>query len=82
MSILLRILSPEKLLLEKEVAKVELPGAKGRFVVLRGHAPIITALNEGEIAWAVKVDGPWDKLKTGPGFAEVCDDKVNACVER
>lgn len=75
MSISLKILSPESLLLEKEVERVELPGTLGRFVVLEDHAPIISALTKGRIVY----DG--GELGISSGFVEVRDNKVRACVE-
>ena len=37
----LTVLTPEKTLLDIMVSKVELPGAKGRFMVLKNHIPLI-----------------------------------------
>ena len=36
----LTVLTPEKTLLDIMVSKVELPGAKGRFMVLKNHIQI------------------------------------------
>ena len=77
----LKILSPEELLVEKEVEQVELPGTKGRFVVLKDHAPIISSLTAGRISWTC-ADGSEDSLETGSGFARVRDNVVIACIER
>ena len=49
--IFLTVLTPEKTLLEVNVSKVELPGAKGRFMVLRNHIPLISSLVEGTVAY-------------------------------
>ena len=43
------IVSPEKTLFEGEVEGVKLPGAKGRFEVLKDHAPLISTLTQGTI---------------------------------
>lgn len=45
------ILTPEKMLLEKQVSSVSLPGTKGRFMVLKDHAPLISSLEEGEVRY-------------------------------
>ena len=50
-NISLIVLTPEKTLLEKKVSKVSLPGTKGRFMVLRNHAPLISSLEEGDIVY-------------------------------
>ena len=43
------ILSPEALLFKGEVTAVNVPGAKGPFIILDHHAPIISLLTEGEV---------------------------------
>ena len=43
------ILSPEALLFKGEVTAVNVPGAKGPFVILDHHAPMISLLTAGEI---------------------------------
>ncbi len=48
----LEIITPESKVFSGEVDAVQLPGLDGSFQVLKGHAPIISALNEGK----VKVD--------------------------
>jgi F-type H+-transporting ATPase subunit epsilon len=48
----LEILTPESKVFSGEVLAVQLPGLDGSFQVLRGHAPIISALQKG----IVKVD--------------------------
>ena len=48
--ITLRILTPSSGETHSASA-VFLPGAKGRFEVLPGHAPIISALTAGEVSW-------------------------------
>ena len=50
-NIFLSILTPEKTLVEVNVEKVTLPGAKGRFMVLQSHAPVITSLEEGDVVY-------------------------------
>ncbi len=50
-NILLTIYSPEKVILEKMVCKVTLPGSKGSFMVLKDHAPLISSLEAGKIVF-------------------------------
>ncbi len=73
------ILTPEKTLLEKSVSKVELPGSKGRFMVLRNHEPLISSLDEGVVAF--ESDGVPEKVHIQSGFVEVLDNKVTVCAE-
>ena len=45
----LEIITPEKKIFSGEVEAVQLPGLDGSFQVLKGHAPIISALQEGMV---------------------------------
>ena len=72
------IVSPEKTLYKGEADIVKLPGEKGRFEVLNGHAPIISTLTEvtvecvGVEAFSTPVHG---------GFVQVMRNEVCICVE-
>ena len=79
MDIRLRIISPVKLLLDEMVDEVTLPGTLGPFVVLRNHAPIISSLEQGEIAYLH--EGGRFSCSISSGFVEVKDNVVCACVE-
>lgn len=72
------IVSPERTLYAAEADSISVPGEKGRFEVLRGHAPIISSLLPGKIF----VSGT-DKLELSisGGFIEVCENEVSLCVE-
>ena len=72
----LNIITPEGTLVDQEVDRVELPGAKGRFVVLKDHAPIVSSLVEGEIVF-----GQDESVQIKSGFVEVHDNQIIACVE-
>lgn len=77
--IFLTILTPERTLLEAEVSKVELPGAKGRFMVLRNHIPLISSLVEGNVNYVSH--GKEGSVKVRTGFVEINDNKVTVCAE-
>ena len=80
MSLKLHIITPEGPLAEASAVSVGLPGTLGPFVVLKDHAPIISALTKGEVVW---VDGEGEhRVSIGGGFAEVLDNVVTVCVER
>lgn len=51
MSLNLRIVSPEKVEFVGTVDRVVVPGASGEFEILPNHAPIISTLNSGRIAF-------------------------------
>jgi len=48
----LEIITPETRIFSGEIEAVQLPGIDGLFQILKGHAPIISALGKGK----VKVD--------------------------
>ncbi len=79
-SIQLDIISPVGTIVSQKVGKVELPGAKGRFMVLKDHAPLVSALVEGEIVFGVR-EGKDGVVPILSGFAEVTCNHVTACVE-
>ena len=47
---LLEVITPEKLLFKGEVAHVQMPGIDGSFGVLKGHAPLVSALKAGVVS--------------------------------
>lgn len=79
MSIALHILSPEATLVRADVSLVTLPGMVSPFTVLRGHAPLVTALTEGDIRYVT--GDREERIHIHEGFVEVHDNQVIACVE-
>jgi F-type H+-transporting ATPase subunit epsilon len=45
----LEILTPDKKVFEGDVTSVTVPGTLGSFQILRGHAPIISTLEDGPV---------------------------------
>lgn len=76
---ILDVISPERTLVHAAVEAVELSGTKGRFEVLLDHAPLISSLEKGVIAYR-NGEGT-DKVAISSGFVEVNDNHVVACVE-
>lgn len=71
----LEIVTPSKSAFKGEIKSITVPGTKGRFQVLKNHAPIISTLDVGMI----KVDLPDGKANyysTAGGTIEVFDNKV------
>lgn len=70
----LEIISPSRQVFSGEIRSITVPGSKGRFQVLKNHAPIISTFEIGMI----KVDLP-DKPKyyaTAGGTIEVLNNKI------
>ena len=71
-----RILTPEGTLFEGAAEAVFLPGMKGAFEVLPGHAPLISTLDRGEI-----VLRPEKRFPILRGEVPVLADEITVCVE-
>ena len=70
----LELVSPEKLLLSRQVEMATIPAAEGEMGILPGHAPMIVALRGGIIT--VSTGGQvTDRLFVGGGFAEVTPER-------
>jgi F-type H+-transporting ATPase subunit epsilon len=74
MGILVDIVTPERRLLSEEVDMVVMPGSAGVLGVLRGHTPLLTTLDLGEIALHKQNNVRYIAI-TG-GVAEVRPSKV------
>ena len=80
-SIQLVVVTPERQLLREKVVEVQLPGDGGYLGVLPGHAPLMTALAVGELAYKTSVGGSPTVLAVIHGFAEVLADRVTVLAE-
>jgi F-type H+-transporting ATPase subunit epsilon len=74
MTIALEIISPEKLLLSKDVEMVVIPGTEGDIGVLPGHAKLITSLRGGlvDVYDDSKISA---RYFVSGGFAEVTESR-------
>jgi F-type H+-transporting ATPase subunit epsilon len=74
MTIALEIISPEKLLLTRDVDMVVIPGTEGDIGVLPGHSKLITGLRGGlvDIYEKGKISG---RYFVSGGFAEVTESR-------
>ncbi|MCL4793020.1 MAG: F0F1 ATP synthase subunit epsilon [Bryobacteraceae bacterium] len=71
----LEIATPERLLLREQVSEVVLPGASGALGILPEHAPLLTELGPGELAY-VPEGGQRKFIAIRGGWAEVLPDHV------
>ena len=70
------LVTPSGVALSSEVDRVSLPGVAGRFTVLRGHAPIVSALTAGVVEYgneSITIEG---------GIVHVKEDKVSVFAQR
>jgi F-type H+-transporting ATPase subunit epsilon len=73
------IYSPEKMLLEESAVSVGLPGKKGAFTVLRGHANLVAELEAGIVH--VQTGARDEIYVVDSGFAEIKGNQVIVLVE-
>lgn len=84
----LEIVNPEASLVSGEVESVTVPGVDGEFQMLKGHAPIVSVLQEGKVKFRgnptiaeafrnrfTQEDGKWTFHISG-GTVECNNDRV------
>ena len=76
------LVSPERLLISRDVGMVVVPGAEGDFGVLPQHAPLISSVRPGVIE--VYDDGQTvsDRIFVSGGFAEVTGERCTVLAEQ
>jgi|ERR1039457_2326724 F-type H+-transporting ATPase subunit epsilon len=75
----LEIVTPYSKVLDMEVDEVTASGKIGEFGVLPGHAPFLTSLKIGELAY--KNNGITEHMALNWGYFEIQDDKIIVLVE-
>ena len=67
----LRLVTPERFILDEEVDEVTAPGTVGEFGVLPNHTTFLSSLQPGRLSY--KQGGQSQSLAVSDGFAEVVD---------
>ena len=78
MAINIRVIAPDRTVFDTEVQEVILPSSTGQLGILRGHAPLLTALDIGVMR--VRTDKDWTPIVLMGGFAEVENDELTILV--
>ena len=73
-NILLKIITPERVVLEENVYQVTLPLVNGEITMLPDHIPFISLLKVGEIQVRSEKDSEISLLSTSGGFLEFHDN--------
>lgn len=74
------VVTPDGPVYSEDVGMVVLPGIDGELGVLPRHQPIVTLLGVGETRIR-DLDGTWEYIATGIGYAQVLFDKVLVVVD-
>ena len=69
-----RVISPDKIVLDVDAEELILPTSTGQLGILTDHAPLLTALDIGVMR--VKTETGWNSIVLLEGFAEVEANKV------
>jgi F-type H+-transporting ATPase subunit epsilon len=80
-TIAFELVSPDRLLMSADVARVVLSGREGDFTVLPGHAPVITTLRPSLVEVDVTEGGETTRVFVRGGFADVAADRLTVLAE-
>ncbi|MDO8526314.1 MAG: ATP synthase F1 subunit epsilon [Deltaproteobacteria bacterium] len=72
----LKIVTPEKLILEQEADSVTLPGTEGEMTILPTHAAMTATLKAGKLTYRSGGSKSGESLSIGGGFVEVYKNHV------
>lgn len=75
----LEILTPEMIFYSGEVDSVTLPGTLGSFQLLKNHAPIISSISKGMLAFSA--NGHVREMEVTDGFVEMSNNHVTVCID-
>ncbi len=75
----IKIVTPERLVVEATAEEMQIPGQKGYLGILPGHAPLITELAVGAITY--RSGSITERVSVAWGFAEILPDKVTILAE-
>jgi F-type H+-transporting ATPase subunit epsilon len=79
-SLHVEVVTPDGEVFSRDVGMVVLPGVEGELGVLPRHQPLVTLLGVGETRIR-DLDGEWEYIATGIGYAQVLFDKVLVVVD-
>lgn len=75
----LEVVTPERVLVSREVDTVVAPGTEGEFGILPGHIPFLSGILPGELRY--EADGKKTFLAVTEGFSEVSENRVSVLVD-
>lgn len=79
MTLQLRVLTPEKTLLETQTDSVRLPGLDGSVGVMPGHRMMVMALAAGDVLY--RKDGGHERVAIAGGLAQIDADSVTVLAD-
>lgn len=79
-TVLLQVVSPERVLVEEQVSEVQVPALDGFIGVLPGHAALVSELMKGGIL-SYRSGGAEKQILVTGGFVEVLPDRVRVLAD-
>src|ERR1700691_48857 len=79
-TLLLQLVSPERMLVEEQVTEAQIPALNGFIGVLPGHAPLVSELMAGGVL-SYQTAGGEKVLAVFGGFVEVQPDRVRVLAD-
>ncbi len=73
-SLKLRVITPDQLLVDEEVQEVGLPGLDGCLGILPGQSPLLVTLGDGDITY--RISDKEQAYGVSGGYAEVYADRI------
>ncbi len=75
----LKIVTPEKLLVDEEVSQVNVSTEQGQLGILPNHANLMAKLEPGELV--IKKGGKIDTLAIGDGFLQIANNTLTVMTD-
>ena len=75
----LKIVTPEKLLIDEEVSQVNVSTEQGQIGILPNHANLMAKLEPGELV--IKKGGKTDSLAIGDGFLQIVNNTLTVMTD-
>lgn len=79
MPLLLKVVTPEKLLIDEEVSQVNVSTEQGQLGILPHHINLMAKLEPGELV--IKKNGKVDTLAVGDGFIQVANNTLTVMTD-
>nr|YP_009488761.1 ATP synthase epsilon chain [Grateloupia filicina]AWD77383.1 ATP synthase epsilon chain [Grateloupia filicina]BCB15059.1 ATP synthase epsilon chain [Grateloupia asiatica] len=78
MTLNIRVIAPDKTVWDANAEEVILPSSTGQLGILKGHIPLLTALDIGVMR--VRIDKEWQPIILLGGFAEIKNNSITILV--
>jgi F-type H+-transporting ATPase subunit epsilon len=80
-SLRVRLVTPDRILVDQTADAVEVPSKTGYIEVLYGHAPLLAELGPGEVRLHTSRNETGERFSVARGFVEVLPERVTILAE-